>query len=288
MTELRHFVSAVLLLIIAIPSISFAEGDWLENAIDDSPLAAFVADVIDEPAAAPVQVSSHSMPDQSDSGTDELRDISAQLADIAAELREAAIAQREAAEVPGQATMMTDTVSRSDWLDEVDRINQLESSQSDLGRKVDQYGADWIREVERVNNLASDVKELGDSQIDIVAAIDRLRSEMVTEDRIREIAREEIRANISVQTPQGNVVSRSVAVPSTGGGFQLAPGEQLVAVDGVPVSFAQSQFSQPRAVQTVNTPQYRVQTQPASRQFRLFGNSLFRSSNSQCANGSCN
>lgn len=64
------------------------------------------------------------------------------------------------------------------------------------------------------------------------------RDQAGEEDRVREIVQDELRkAQLSVRTPEGTVVQRSVTqVEGYTGTFDLAPGEVLVAVNGQPVN----------------------------------------------------
>lgn len=114
---------------------------------------------------------------------------------------------------------------------------------------------DWIGDIkpivtpdEPVDSVLDQVIELRDLVKRLQEAMEKFKQpvampmpeacdcECISEDRIREICREEIQAVLSVRTSAGKVEPRPVTVTASGGEFQLAPGERLVAIDGVPVN----------------------------------------------------
>lgn len=78
------------------------------------------------------------------------------------------------------------------------------------------------------------------------ATHDYLKESQMTESRVREIVKEELAAVLGVKLKSGEVEDRKVSVKPTGSTqIQLAPGETIVSIDGVPVR--QSAYRDPGA-----------------------------------------
>lgn len=109
---------------------------------------------------------------------------------------------------------------------------------------------------------------------DLERRVELLEQTQITEDRVREICRDEISVAMAIRTPTGQIrTTQSTPLTCTDCpaesqyGITLAPGERLISIDGVPVSQAAvpiAAASVPagrRIVSTYSTPEYSVQVQ---------------------------
>ena len=134
------------------------------------------------------------------------------------------------AQVPSE----NDTVAELRQLaDEMRRdAERLRKQAEDQRKQVTEMSADWLDEADRIAAIEAEVETLKSQ----TCKCNGCDCEGLTEARVREICREEIQAVMSVRTPAGEVESRPVTMTSGSGQIQLAPGERLLAINGVPVN----------------------------------------------------
>lgn len=152
-----------------------------------------------------------------------------------------------------------------------DGLKPLESSISGLSTSIQSIASKQQEQSDEIDSLQAKLNALT-NRIDSLEAA-KLESYVnggggeckcegcLTEDRVRAIVREEIAIALKVRTAEGAIVNRSVSYnPRVGyGEFNLAPGEKLVAVDGVPVQDLRT------TVPTAVTPTYYMQAKPVYR-----------------------
>lgn len=240
------------------------------------------------------------------------------LDNVAVEQVEAEQVEAEQVETPEVITAPTLEKVLRDYLEETDiaelrrlaaelaaDAERLKKEAEDQRNGVTKMTADWLDDAERIKHLESDFKDLSNGQVDLVKAIEDLRASTckcdgcVSEDRVRQIVREEIAAQLSIRQADGSLSRRTVTVPASGNtSFQLNPGERLVAIDGVPVSQLSSVASYP-SVRAASTPSYVVQASPPAvrsapvrvqmtRRPSFFGNMFApQQQYSTCVGGNC-
>lgn len=131
------------------------------------------------------------------------------------------------------------------WVVKAPEIHFI-SDQGELTQTFDDRASDNMR-FQQIEDAIAQISKASSSGFDLEKRLDTLESQMVEvksdvvdlsagqADLVKRV--EELAALIEVRCPDGKVKTATVALNATGtGSYNLAPGEILLSVDGVPVS----------------------------------------------------